>query len=145
MTGSSHVKLIEHAAHDAHLWVNDLSELMEWEDAQRSFRLLRVILHALRDRLPVDAAAHLGAQFPTLIRGVYYDGWHPANKPVREYTREEFLFHLIEAFSGDQIDDPDQAAAAVFKLLDRRISAGEIKHVKACLPEKIRALWPEAA
>ena len=54
MTGTSHVKLIDHASHDAHAWVNELIDTMPWEDVQISFRLLRTVLHALRDRLPVD-------------------------------------------------------------------------------------------
>ena len=145
MTGTSHVKLIDHAAHDAHVWVKQLSEMMHWDDAQHSFRLLSTVLHALRDRLPVNEAAHLGAQLPTLIRGVYYDGWHPAHKPVAEYSREAFLFHLVEAFPADILDDPDKGAEMVFALLEQHVSAGEIKDVKSCLPDKIKELWPRAA
>ncbi|MFI8891646.1 DUF2267 domain-containing protein [Streptomyces paradoxus] len=35
------------------------------------------MLHPLRDRLPVETAVQFGAQLPTLVRGVYYDGWRP--------------------------------------------------------------------
>ena len=51
---------------------------------------LRAVLHALRDRLPVAEAAHLGAQLPMLVRGFYYDCWKPAGAPVRINTTQEF-------------------------------------------------------
>ena len=88
---------------------------------------------------------HPGAQLPTLIRGVYYDGWHPAHKPVAEYTREEFLFHVVEQFPVGMRDDIDDLVGKVFQLPEHHVSAGEIKDVKSCPPDKIRDLWPEAA
>jgi len=52
---------------------------------------LRATLHALRDRLPVEETAELAAQLPMLVRGVYYEGWDPTGKPVRERSLEGFL------------------------------------------------------
>ncbi|MGW2376518.1 MULTISPECIES: DUF2267 domain-containing protein [Kitasatospora] len=59
------------------------------EDRHRAYRLLRAWPHALRDRLPIDVAAHLGAQSPTLVRGVYYEGWGPHPTPVK-VDRQEY-------------------------------------------------------
>jgi uncharacterized protein (DUF2267 family) len=33
------------------------------------------ILHTFRNYLTIDEAVHLAAQFPQLIRGMYYKGW----------------------------------------------------------------------
>ena len=44
---------------------------------------MRATLHALRDRLTVEEAAQFAAQLPMLIRGFYYEGWNPTDKPVR--------------------------------------------------------------
>jgi uncharacterized protein (DUF2267 family) len=41
-----------------------------WDGTSRSFRLLRTVLQALRDWLPVNEAVDLGAQLPMLLRGV---------------------------------------------------------------------------
>ena len=59
--------------------LRDIEEANGWpkERRKQSYAALRAVLHRLRDRLSVDGAAHLGAQLPTLIRGVYYDGWKP--------------------------------------------------------------------
>lgn len=52
------------------------------------------MLHCLRDRLSVDQAAHLSAQLPLLVRGIYYESYHPAGKPEKVRSRAEFLEHV---------------------------------------------------
>ncbi len=59
-----------------HIW---LSEIMERHgpDRKEAWHILSAVLHALRDRLPPELAAHLGAELPLLIRGAYYDQYRP--------------------------------------------------------------------
>lgn len=124
------------------VWLKDLMARLGTEDRHLAYLALRTTLHALRDRLAVDEAAHLGAQLPMLVRGFYYEGWHPAGKPLKEHSREAFLDHVkADAHSWDF--DPEPAARAVLGLLAERISAGEIEDVKSVLPKPIRELWPE--
>jgi uncharacterized protein (DUF2267 family) len=98
-------------------------------------------LHALRDRLSVAEAAHLGAQLPMVIRGFYYEGWHPAGQPPKEHSRTAFLAR-VEADAHAPEFEAEPAVRAVFGLLAERISAGEIEDVKGLLPKPIRELWP---
>lgn len=124
------------------VWLKDLMARLGTEDRHQAYLALRTTLHALRDRLTVDEAAHLGAQLPMLVRGFYYEGWHPAGKPLKEHSREAFLDHVkADAHAWDF--DPEPAARAVFELLAERVSAGEIADVKSVLPKPIRELWPE--
>ena len=126
--------------HTTNVWLKELGEEMGWADRHEAYHALRDVLHALRDRLPVDVAAALGAQLPMLVRGFYYEGWHPGDKPLRERHREEFLQHI-----GTLPDEPtrqsERAARAVFRILNRHLSPGEVQKVKLCLPGDIRALW----
>jgi uncharacterized protein (DUF2267 family) len=122
------------------VWLKEVGEEMGRVEGPRAYHALRAVLHALRDRLPVDVAAALGAQLPMLVRGFYYEGWHPADKPLKERHLEEFLRHIPRAGEGFT-GDPERAARAVFRVLARHVSAGEVEGVKGCLPAEIRELW----
>jgi uncharacterized protein (DUF2267 family) len=135
---------IDHAVQQAHIWINDVEKRMGWNNKARAYRLLKTVLHALRDHLPVNEAVDLGAQLPMLIRGVYYDQWRPATTPLRDRHLESFLATIDKAFRDDPLDDTSEAAAAVFGLLSDRISAGEIADVRQLLPSQLRQLWPVA-
>jgi uncharacterized protein (DUF2267 family) len=125
------------------VWLHDVMDRTGWQDKHRAYHALRVVLHALRDRLPIDQAAALGAQLPMLVRGFYYEGWHPAGKPVKERKKEEFLAHIAAAFQNDPDVNPEDIARAVFQVIAQHVTPGEIKHVKLTLPGEIRSLWAE--
>src|SRR5207249_4578104 len=65
-------------------WLDDVMQVGGWPDRHTAYRALRATLHALRDRLIIDEVAQLGAQLPMLIRGLYYEGWDPSNKALKE-------------------------------------------------------------
>ena len=133
---------IEHTVQITHAWINELYELLGWESKSRSYRLLRTVLQAVRDWLTVNEAAAFGAQLPTLLRGVYYEHWHPAGTPVRERHRTTFLARVDEAFRTDPILCTPDAVSAVFELLSKKLGPGEINKVRHALPADLRALWP---
>ncbi len=122
----------------AHIWINEVAERLGWQDKQRAYLALRAVLHALRDRLSVDGAAALGAQLPLLVRGFYYEGWHPAGKPRKERKLEEFLAHVAAAFPDEAVIDPE----AVFGVIARHVDPGEVEKAKGLLPAELRSLWP---
>lgn len=132
---------IERSVHTANAWLKELAQELGWEDRERAYHALRAVLHAVRDRLTVDEAADMGAQLPLLIRGLYYEGWNPSSTPVKERRREVFLHHIAAAFPGDAETYPEGIAWAVFKVLERHVSSGEIKDVLHALPKEIRSLW----
>src|SRR6266850_6750041 len=124
-----------------HVWLKEIMGVLGWEDKQRAYGALRAVLHALRDRLTIEEIAQLGAQMPMLIRGIYYEGWDPTGKPVKERHREEFLARIQQHFKGNGEVNPEILAHAVFSLLAKRITGGEIEDVKHILPAEIRDLW----
>jgi uncharacterized protein (DUF2267 family) len=126
-------------------WLNDLMQLLGWKEKekQKAYLAMRATLHALRDRLTTDDVAQFGAQLPMLMRGFYYEGWDPSDKPVKERHREAFLAQIARDFPGDECNDPERVARAVFMTLVTHVSAGEIENVKQVLPAELKALWPE--
>jgi uncharacterized protein (DUF2267 family) len=142
MTGLSQ---FDETVHLTNSWLNQLMESLDWNDRRRAYVALRVVLHEVRDRLPVAEVAHLAAQLPMLVRGFYYEGWRPGRAKRADRSAESFLTAIDEAFVGDPEADADQIAAAVFSLIATRISAGEVEDVRSSLPEGVRKLWPERA
>ncbi|MEM7635247.1 MAG: DUF2267 domain-containing protein [Pseudomonadota bacterium] len=133
---------IDHSIQITNEWVHQIDEMVTWEDSNRSFRLLRVTLQAIRDMLGVDEAAQLAAQLPLFIRGVYFEGWDPSGTPVKLRDKPDFIARVCEAFTGDQLDDPEEAVGIIFSFLNTRISAGEINDVRGSLRKSLRDIWP---
>jgi uncharacterized protein (DUF2267 family) len=133
------IAAFESTLQTTNVWLHEIMERMGWMDKHRAYHALRVVLHALRDRLPVEGAAALAAQLPLLIRGVFFEGWHPAGKPIKERRKEDFLDHIALAFAGDYVD-PEQIARAVLAVLANHVSPGEVYHVEQLLPLEIRSL-----
>lgn len=125
------------------IWLNEIMDRLG-PDRQVAWKVLSTVLHKLRDRLPLELAAHLGAQLPLLIRGVYYDQFEPALLPTDCRSPEEFRTEVAEWLSGIRPVDPDEAIAAVFAVLDRHLSEGQITKIRNALPKGLRMLWDGA-
>ena len=142
MTGKG-LEGLAHTVELTHVWIDDLDDRLAWHNKPRSYRLLKSVLHALRDYLPPNEAAGLGAQLPTLLRGVYYEQWHPAASATRSRTRSDFQGRVDEDFAPDPLPDTTQAIMAVFDLLSKKVTPGEIEDVRRVLPDDLRTIWPE--
>ena len=127
--------------HKTNSWLKELMRELGWEDRHEAYLALRATLHTLRDRLTVEEVAQLGAQFPMLIRGLYYEGWDPTGKPLR-LNKEQFLMRVGQQFRGDDRVDPEPVVRAVFRVLADRVTEGEIEDVKHLMRTELRVLWP---
>jgi uncharacterized protein (DUF2267 family) len=126
-------------------WLDEVMSELAIEERKTGYAALRATLHALRDRLPMEEAVHLGAQLPMLVRGFYYEGWRPVQELIKMH-REEFLLRVEEQLTGGASElDPEVVVRAIFQILSRRISRGEIEQVEQTLPKDLRDLWPESA
>jgi uncharacterized protein (DUF2267 family) len=133
------IPAFESTIQTTNIWLHEIMERLDWVERNWAYHALRTVLHALRDRLPVEGAAALAAQLPLLIRGVYYEGWHPAGKPIKDRHKEAFLAHVAGAFAGD-FSEPEAIARAVLAVLANHVSAGEVAHLERLLPIEIRSL-----
>jgi uncharacterized protein (DUF2267 family) len=127
--------------HTTNTWLKELMEDLGWEDRQRAYHALRAVLHALRDRLPLGEVVTLGAQLPMLVRGFYYEGWHPAEKSPHERRKDEFLAQVTAAFRAEAGIHPEEIVRAVFHLLHEHVAPGEVERIKHALPHELRSLW----
>lgn len=140
MTAS--IPVFETTHHKANEWVGEVAAELHTDDRHLAYRILRGVLHTLRDRLTPDEAVHLGAQLPMLLRGMYYEGWSPGDTPARG-DRSEFLDRVQQELADQPgVPDPERWARCVFAVLSRRIDAGEIQDVIGILPDTLADLWP---
>ncbi len=126
-----------HAEHTASTWLAAVAHELGTNDEHYTYRVLRAWLHTVRDRLPVDSTAHLAAQLPALLRGIYYEGWTPSRVPMR-FDASEFTERFAHA-AGLSASDVNAAATAVTRALDGLFSAGQLDHVLSQLPQSVLA------
>lgn len=126
-----------------HVWLNDIMDPLD-VDRHVAWRILGAVLQTLRDRLPVELAAHLGSQLPLIVRGAYYDQFTPARQPSDCDTPEAFVATVAERLSDVPPVDADDAVATVFTVLDRHLSEGQMTKVRHALPRGVRMAWDGA-
>jgi len=136
-------EVFETTLQKTNIWLKEISDQLYWDDHQKAYHGLRAVLHALRDRLPVPEAAHLGAQLPMLVRGFYYDNWKPASTPAKVKTAQEFYDVVKANFATDQNVNPMRLTQVVMKVLAAHLSPGELEKLRGISPPHLREIWPE--
>lgn len=126
-------------------FVNRLAaRLGDPDDSDRAGRVLRSVLHALRNRLTLEESFQLMAQLPMVIKALYIEGWQPARQHIKIRTMEEFCAEVMRDdglsawrdFSGEA--DAIEATQAVIKTMADYVSAGELHDIIAVLPEDMK-------
>jgi uncharacterized protein (DUF2267 family) len=141
---STGLSVFDTTLQESNLWLKDISARLSNCERDDAYAGLRAVLHALRDRLQPESAVHLSAQLPMLIRGLFFDGWAPSDKPIRLHSPQEFAAYVQKRLPPRYRFDPLMTAQAVFATAARFVGEGEIEKVKSQLPESLRALWPAA-
>jgi uncharacterized protein (DUF2267 family) len=140
---ASGLDIFDRTLETTHIWLNEICNDLG-PDKQVAWKVLSTVLHKLRDRLTINLAAHLGAQLPLLIRGVYYDQFEPGRMPSEFRSREEFVAEVAEWLSDTRPVDPEEAIRSVFRMLSRHISEGQVSKVRDALPKSLRQMWESA-
>lgn len=142
ITETSQAHLFDKALSKTREWLKDVEKELGYSNPNEAYRALRAVLHAIRDRLPVEECAEFAAQMPTMIMGMYYSGWRPVNKPEKIRDIEEFLDRVAEALPPGV--EPMRVTNGIIRVLERHISAGELKDVRRNFPEHLRGIWTAA-
>ena len=134
--------ILDTSVQRTHEWLHEIGAELGVDNERAAYAALRATLHAVRDRLPAELVAHFGAELPTFIRGIYYEGWHPSAVTLKAAHKTDFCESVREKLEGhDELQHVDQVVRAVIRVLDHRIEPGQIAHVVDALPEKARRLW----
>ncbi|MDF2867079.1 MAG: hypothetical protein K0S11_549 [Gammaproteobacteria bacterium] len=126
-------------------WLTELAENAPFASKEQAYSALRAVLHAVRDRMLIAQAVHFAAEFPLLLKGIYFDNWDSSANPSKERTQDAFLEHIALELRHAVLDiEPEHALWAVFQLLEQKISAGAIEKAKHALSKEIRMLIDNA-
>jgi uncharacterized protein (DUF2267 family) len=125
-------------------WINETAAELGTDDHRAAYGALKAVLHAVRDRITIDEAAQLAAQLPEFLRGVYYEDWVPSRVPETYRDRDEFLRRIARDARLAGQTEASYAALAVFTVLARHVTPGEIEDVMSGLPAELRGLLEPA-
>lgn len=124
----------------ANIWLGEIADGLA-VNRRNAWNVLGAVLHALRDHLSADQAAHLGNQLPLLIRGLFYEQWHPTGGRAKSRTLADFVNLVRSRLSTSQNVNIEEAVKFVLSVLAHH-PRGEMRKVLKALPPKIRALAP---
>jgi len=130
--------------HLTNAWLGEICDELGWgSDRGRAYQGLRAVLHALRDRLPMGEVADLSAQLPLLVRGIYFEGWRPtgAAEGGKDHTKEQLIEHVARELPPDLYGDAEDVTRAVFRVISRRVTGGEVEDIRNSMPSRLRELW----
>jgi len=142
ITDASQAHLFDKALAKTREWLKDIETELCFTNPNEAYRALRAVLHAIRDRLPVKETAEFASQLPMMIVGVYYAGWIPSDKPAKMRRVSEFL-DRVEAELPKSMD-PVRVTQGIMRVIDRRVSQGEMDDVKRNLPGALQEFWAES-
>lgn len=134
------VQPLEQSLYHTYQWIDEVCAGLGTHDEERGYQALRASLHAIRDRLLPSEAAQMAAQLPTVLRGVYYEGWDPDDRPFEMRSGEAFVALIARDLPPGNAIDPQDALRASVEVLRRRISSGEVADVLNMLPGDVRTM-----
>ena len=140
---------LDRHVHSAAMFIDEVAaELGIPGDRDRATRILRVVLHTLRERLTASESMDLLSQLPLFVKGLYVDGWHIRTKPNRHIrSPRDFVERMRDLDFGAAAGDfptplaAMEAARAVFRVLQRRIGEAEAIHIARDLPDPLGEFW----
>jgi uncharacterized protein (DUF2267 family) len=140
----------KYAAHGYEFLGKVAKRLGNPDDKDRAFRIIKAVLHALRDRIYPAEFVQFLAQLPMCIKAIAVDGWHYHEKPERIKTIEEFIQRVMEEdkrLAHHDLPNEEEALKAikaVFGAVKEYVSEGELEDVEAELPEQLKSLMEQA-
>lgn len=128
---STRVSVFETSLHKSQAWITEMHAELSWLSGESVYQLLRAVLHALRDQLSTDEAAHFSAELPMLLRGTFYENWNPTKTQKKGASRAEFI-HAVREHMGNMVEPKYELETGVIIALStimNHVSPGEMDDI----------------
>lgn len=137
----SSINIVDQNIKVINTWLKDISAELDGITEEEAWSRLRAVLQTIRDRITVNEAADFAAQLPVIVRGLYFEGWRPAETPHKWRHRDDYM----EAFNRklDGVDNGEETLKAVLRVMDRHLGNNELNRVKEMHPKEVWDLWPQ--
>lgn len=134
-------------AQEANRFFKDLGENLNHpreEDHGQVVRVLRSVLHVIRDHITIAQSLHLLSQLPMFLKAVYVEQWHYQDKPQRVKSLEEFKDKIKEKqrelgeveFNWEE--HTEEIMKRVLATMGQYLNAEVLDHVSDELPEEVQ-------
>lgn len=132
-------------AQEGFTFVHELSnQLGHPGEDEATSRLLRAVLHTLRDRITMSESLDVLAQLPMFLKAVYVEQWKYREKPLKYESMEEFCAHVKEEQSrmGERDfqwnESTEELIRRTFAALGKYLTQRQARHVMDQLPKEIK-------
>lgn len=133
------VSSLENTLQRSYEWLNELTEFGHFRDTNQAYSILRVVLHSIRDRLPVDLSLHFASQLPMLLGGVYINGWNPSST-ARAKKIDDFIQEIYHEERNLEVN-PKESLRSTLQFLRQKLDPGLIEKVIQSFPANFQKLW----
>jgi uncharacterized protein (DUF2267 family) len=132
----------EKYATEGNMFINEVAAKLNC-DKNTAGRVTRAVLHAVRDRLPVNDAIEFAQGLPMALKGLFIDQYDISKTPVKIRNSTDFInfvrlknrFAAVSDFHSPY--DVIRALHAVFYVLEKHMDLGQVQQIKGMLPSDI--------
>jgi uncharacterized protein (DUF2267 family) len=136
-------------AQEGNTFLNQLAEKLghaNEQDRGQVTRILKAVMHTLRDSMDFNENLHVIAQLPMALKAVWVDQWTAMDRPHRPRSLEEFedIVKSYQSKYGEQNFDWEKGTDEIIRItvdcLKQYITLGEAIHVMGQLPKEVQEL-----
>jgi uncharacterized protein (DUF2267 family) len=130
-------------------FIDEVAAELQTDDTEKASRITRSVFRALRNRLTIEESFQFIAQLPMILKAVYVDGWKISLQFDKMQHIADFISEVIkedDASAWKDFSKPEEvqeAIIAVFRVLARHISSGEVKNLMSVLPGDLQLILQE--
>lgn len=127
-----------------HEFLFDLAnEIQSATDLGKGFRILKAVLHALRDSIHVESAIQAQSCLPDFLIPVFQEGWKPFEEKHALGANQDFIKEVcIHEGKMNHYDLPERVAAervrAVFRVIEKYVGPKKLPYLKEVYPNELK-------
>jgi uncharacterized protein (DUF2267 family) len=104
---------------EAQEWFNAFKKRLGLSSNERANFIAKEVLHTLRDTLKSEEAISIGWQMPSIVRGIFFEGYDSSREPIIIEDKAEFKSIIDKRCENVS---PERAVWAVLSVLNEKCS-----------------------